>query len=95
MRHYVGDSTPRETFTVLLDGKDISNRCFGFDTIEQWADCYQIDGKGKIIVTQTYDTAVERLYGALVVIKDPKDDKYGQKAHSSWIKRFFAGKRAK
>jgi hypothetical protein len=95
MRHCVDDKEPGERFTVLLDGKDVSNKCFGFDTVEQWADCYQTDSKGKIIVMDTYEIARERLFGDIVVNRDPIDDEDSRKAHSSWIRRFFAGKRAK
>jgi len=95
MRHCVDDLEPGQTFMVVLDGENVSNRCFAFDTDEQWVDCYKLDDRGTILITQTYDTVVERLFGEVVVYLEPFDDKHGQKAHSSWIKDFFAGKRAK
>jgi len=93
MRHCVDDLEPGQTFTVLLNGENVSNRSIGFDTVEGWVDCYKLSPDGTIFVSKTYDTVVERLYGDVVVHLDPRDDKCGQKAHSSWIRRFFAGKR--
>jgi len=96
MRHCVDDLAPGETFTVMLNGENVSNRCFGFDTSEQWVDCYQRDDKGMIVITETYETVKERLFGEVVVYKDPKSpitmDEYNERAHSVWVKAFFRAK---
>ena len=98
------DTKPRgSTYTVILDGEDISNRCFAFDSDEGWADCYQLDNNGKIELEEIepvlgsswkeYDTKKERLFGTICFYENIKADEIGRKAHSEWIKVFFAGKR--
>lgn len=93
MRHCVDDLEPGQTFTVLLDGEYVSDRCFGFDTDEQWVDCHKVGDNGNILIDyEVYETLRERLYGDVVVYLDPFDDKTGKKAHSRWVKWFFDAK---
>ncbi len=43
-------------FRVLLNGEDISKRCYGADEEKGEAYCYEIDADGKFIVDhQTYN----------------------------------------
>jgi len=77
----------------MLNGENVSNRCFGFDTVEQWVDCFVRDDKGQLVVLETYEIARERLFGDIVVYRDPTDDEKSREAHSKWVKDFFAGKR--
>jgi len=86
--------TKGKTYTVIVNGEDVSNRCFAFDTVEGWADCYQVDDNGKIIITETFDTAVERLQGTVIIHENPKlSDKSGMAAHKRWVKDFFESER--
>ena len=82
------DELKGDTYTVILNGEDISNRCFAFDSIEGWADCYQADDKGKIIV-QENDLLTERLHGSICFHKNPNADENSRKVHSAWVREFF------
>lgn len=96
MRHSVDDLAPGQTYTVLLYGENVSNRCVGFDTVEQWVDCFKLDDRGTILIDATYNTVTERLYGDVVVYEDSREeseDENSKKAHSHWIKEYFKAKR--
>lgn len=62
------------TFTVLLDGKDVSNSCFAFDTIEGWVDCFVRDKDGKLVVQNTFEVSEERLYGDVSVTENVRKE---------------------
>jgi len=91
-----------KTFTVIVNGNDVSNRCFGFDSDEGWADCYILDDNGNLALIEVapkdgwkeFDTVTERLHGSVIFYENIKADEIGRKAHSEWIKVFFARKRA-
>ncbi len=80
MRLSIDDKPKGSTYTVLLDGKDISNRCYEFDTIEGWVDCYIRDDDGKLVVTDTFEVSRERLFGDVFVTKDIIEEEEVEKA---------------
>jgi hypothetical protein len=50
---------------VLLNGKPISD-CVVFDDIEGWADVYDRDKKGQIVIDESGDQAkIKRIYGEI------------------------------
>ena len=73
------------TFTVLLDGEDVSNRTFAFDDIEGWVDCYVRDEKGDLKLEEIksksgwkeFELVKERLFGEVFVIEDTKKEENG------------------
>jgi len=89
------------TYTVTLDDVDISKRCFGFDTVERWADCYVLDAKGELAIVEIapksgwkqYELVEERLFGDVCVVKHVEsDDEDGKRAHSVWVAGFYKAK---
>jgi hypothetical protein len=65
------DTKPEgHTYTVLVDGFNVSNRCFSFDTIEGWADCYILDDKGQLSISDVFEPNTERLHGDVSAVKD-------------------------
>ena len=46
------DELKGRTYTVILDGEDISNRCLAFDSDEGWADCFVLDDNGKLALIE-------------------------------------------
>ncbi len=87
MRLNVKNIEKGHTFTVLVDNEDVSNRCYGFDTIEGWADCYVLDKGGKLRIEMTgtshgwkdYDVVKERLFGAVLVTKHVNKEQTAKK----------------
>jgi len=90
-----------KTYTVILSGEDISNRCIAFDSDEGWADCYILDDNGNIALREVapkdgwkeFDTVTERLHGTVIFHENEKDDEQSRKVHSAWVREFFRVKR--
>ena len=76
MRLNVKNIEKGHTFTVLVDNEDVSNRCYGFDTIEGWADCYVLNESGQLEIKdngsshgwKTFGIVKERLFGDVIAI---------------------------
>lgn len=101
MRENIHDKPTGVTYTVLLDGKDISNRCYAFDTLEGWADCYELEESGQLKIEETgsshgwkdYDLVRSRLFGDVSAVKHPENiEAYDRLAHSSWTAAFYRAK---
>lgn len=101
MRVEVANKPIGVTYTVTVDGEDISNRCVGFDTVGGWADCYVLEASGqlKIVDTgsshgwKTYDTITERLVGDVFATKHIETiETYDGIPPSSWEAAFNRAK---
>jgi len=86
MRLHVKNIENGDTFTVLLDGKDISSQCYAFDTEKGWVDVYETesDGKLKLVTAGEKNGWLEkelvrkRLHGDVSVTKDLKKEANGK-----------------
>jgi hypothetical protein len=82
MKVHVENIENGDTFTVLLDNEDISNRCYAFDTIEGWVDTYEADSDGKlklVVIGEKNgwlekDLVRKRLFGVVSATKDEKEE---------------------
>lgn len=101
MRLNVDNIENGATYTVLLDGKDISRQCYAFDTEKGWVDVYETDSDGNLRLEVTgqkagwleKDLVRRRLFGDVSVTKDVNKGEIGKKAHSHWIEAYFQAKR--
>jgi hypothetical protein len=74
MRYHVRENFLNENVRVLVDGVDVTNRCFAFDDEAGWAECYIRDVAGRTRLVRRngqIEVATERLFGVVTVETKP------------------------
>jgi hypothetical protein len=58
----------RARVRVVVNGVDVTRRCYAANDIDGWADCFQLDDRGRFFIDrETCEAARERLTGDVVI----------------------------
>lgn len=77
MKLNVKDFKEGETYTVLLEGKDVSDRCFNADEEGGFVDLYLLDKEGShsFKLNEAGDAVLnERLFGEVTIRKNEEEE---------------------
>ena len=55
----------------LVDGVDVTNRCYAADDEEGWADCHVVNEEGEVLLISGGGVQNERLYGTVELVPAP------------------------